>query len=212
MPGHEERGVVQQVRPRQRRGGSPWVTLAVLLLIAAAVGLVGLLLWSQIEVRIHSKPMIGPGRFSDATRAMTFEVLQGWEVIHSGSQTQVVRQDGSLPTYDLEIRSMQQMNLVVNWNCPTLANYVAGTVQAISPWDAKIAYIDIPCAQSSMEPAYARVYLTLNDGSGRNAIIVFGPLDGVSWLVVRAQPFTGEFSADLINAMTATVSSARRRS
>lgn len=202
--------MVQQARPRARRGWSPLTTLVVMLVIAVAVGLVGLLLWSQVEVRRQSRPMVGPGRFSDAGGIMTFKILQGWEVIYQKSQTQVVRQDGSLPTYDVETRSMEQMNLVVNWNCLDLVDRVPDVIKAISPWDAKITYTSVPCSKSVTEAVFVRVYLALNDGSGRNAVIVFAPLDGVTWVVARTLPFQGESTVDLIDGMTTTVTSVQR--
>lgn len=203
--------MVQPGSARGRRGSSPLVTLAILAIIAVAMALVGLLIWSQIEVKKQTKPMIGPGRFSDATQTYTFEIGDGWKVIHRKNQTQVVREDGTLPSFDLEVRSMQQMNLVVNWSCLTLADYVPDTIKAISPWDVTITYVSVPCSEKVGEAAIARVYVTLNDGSGRNAVLAFAPLDGVTWVVARTVPFEGESSADLTAALTQAVTTAQRR-
>jgi hypothetical protein len=187
------------------------MTLAILAIIAAAVGLVGLLIWSQIEVKKQTKPMIGPGRFSDAAQTYTFQISEGWKVIHRKSQTQVVREDGTLPNYDLEARSMQQMNLVVNWSCLTLADFVPDVVKAIAPWEVTITYVSVPCSENAAEAALVRVYVTLNDGSGRKAVLAYAPLDGVTWVVARTVPFEGESSADLTAALTQSVTTAQRR-
>lgn len=203
--------MVQREGPRARRGTPPLITLAILLVIAAAVGLVGLLAWSQIEADKQTRPMVGPGRFSDATQTYTFEIPEGWKVTHRKTQTQVVREDGTLPGYDLETRSMQQMNLVVNWSCFTLADYVPDAIRAIAPWEVTITYVSVPCSEKSGEAAFARVYVTLNDGSGRNAVLAFAPLDGVTWVVSRTVPFEGESSADLTAAMTQSVTTVQRR-
>ena len=83
--------------------------------------------------------------------------------------------------------------------------------QAAMPSEATITFTSVPCAENSAEPAYARMYFTLNDGSG-NAVIVMGPVDGVTWVVARSEPFEGQASTDLVTAMTTTVTSARRQS
>ena len=59
--------MVQRSRPRVQRGLSPLATVFVLMLIVTSAGLVGLLIWSQIEVQQSLKPMIGPGTFTDTT-------------------------------------------------------------------------------------------------------------------------------------------------
>ena len=87
---------------------------------------------------------------------------------------------------------MQQMNLVVNWSCLTLADYVPDVVKAIAPWEVTITYISVPCSENAAEAAIVRVYVTLNDGSGRNAVLAYAPLDGVTWVVARTVPFEGE--------------------
>ena len=117
--------------------------------------------------------------------------------------------DGSLPAYELEVRDMVQMNLVVNWNCPLLPELIPGVMQTIGPQGATITFVSIPCVQKVAEPVNVRVYLTLPDG--RSQVFVFGPLDGVSWIVARTVPFEGQSSADLLQAMVQTVTSARRR-
>jgi len=197
-------------RRRAYGGWSPLITLFVALLVVVAVGLIGLVIWSQITVRSLDKPMIGPGTFTDEQDRVKFNVLTGWQVIHDGTQIRVERTDGSLPSYAIELKNIHAINLVVNWDCSTLPQYVPGMVKGIVPWDAAITFMSVPCAQRSNEDVYVHVYLRMNDGSQRIAVLAFAPLDGVTWIVARTDPFTGQSSADLIGAMNSTVTSARR--
>lgn len=197
-------------RRRTRTGWSPLFTLFVALIVVVAVGLIGLVIWSQIASRPDEKPMLGPGTFADAQDRVKFDVLAGWEVIHDGTQTRVERTDGSLPSYQVELKSIEAINLVVNWNCASLPQYVPGMVKGIVAWGAAITFTSVPCAERSNEAVYVHVYLSMNDGSQRIAVLAFAPLDGVTWIVARTDPFTGQSSADLIGAMDATVTSARR--
>jgi hypothetical protein len=198
------------VQRRRAYSWSPLFTLFIVLIVGVAAGLIGLVIWSQIAVRSSAKLMIGPGTFTDAQDRAKFDVPAGWEVVHDGAQTRVQRTDGSLPSYEVELKSIQEINLVVNWNCATLPQYVPGMVKGIVPWDATITYTSVPCAQRSDSAVYVHAYLSLNDGSQRIAVLAFAPLDGVTWIVARTDPFTGQSSADLIGAMNTTVTSARR--
>jgi len=83
-------------------------------------------------------------------------------------------------------------------------------VKGMVPWDAAITFMSVPCAQRTDVPVYVHVYLKMNDGSQRMAVLAFAPLDGVTWIVARTDPFAGESSPGLIDAMTGTVTSARR--
>jgi hypothetical protein len=201
--------MVQRSRPRPRSGLSPLSNLVVLMLIVASAGLVGLLIWSQIEVRESLKPMIGPGTFMDSTQTIVFDVPQGWEVFHRKTQTRIESVDGSLPAYDLEILDREQMNLVVNWNCLLLPDLIPGVMQFIGPPGSVITFSSVPCAQDSTAPVTVRVYLSLADG--RSQVIVFGPLNGIRWVVTRTVPFEGQSSVDLLQAMVTTVTTSKRR-
>lgn len=192
---------------RRRNNWTPLLTLLILVLIAGAVGLIALLVWSQVELRESRKPMLGPGTFPDASETYRFQILDGWQVVHQNSQTLIQHRAGSLPTYELEFPGRERMHLVLNWDCGLLLEAVPTVMEAILPWQGTITYTSVPCAQDNTQPAFGRVYLALD--SGQIAVVVFGPVDGVTWVVARTVPFAGESSAALIEAMTRTVTSAR---
>ncbi|HVO71626.1 MAG TPA: hypothetical protein VMT24_16365, partial [Aggregatilineaceae bacterium] len=94
---------------RRTHGWSPLFTVFIMLIVVVAIGLIGLVLWSQIAARPNDKPMIGPGTFADAQGRVKFDVLAGWEVVHDRTQTRVERTDGSLPSYLVELKSIEQI-------------------------------------------------------------------------------------------------------
>jgi hypothetical protein len=193
-------------RPVRRRRQSGLITLALLIVIALAAGLVALLLW--VETRDEPEPMIGPGTFNDASGAFRFEVPDGWEVIYESPVTRLIPPNESLPAFTLDARSIDQIALVVNWNCRVLPDFAARATRAIAPWEFTQRYSYVPCATDERVGAYIQSFVTLNDG--RSAVIVFGPLDGVNWVVAMSMPFEGQASAALVDTMTAAVLSARR--
>lgn len=195
------------LRRRPRRRQSPLLTLLILLLVVLAVVLVVALL--MMETAEPPAPMLGPGVFADAKNFYRFSVPEGWEAKYNEEATRVERVDGTLPDYDLDIRLDEQLDLVVSLTCSTLYDRSANIARLTSPWDARLATVDVPCRKSQTTPIYTRLYLTLNDGSG-NALIVVGPVDGRNWIVARSEPFEGTASSELIAAMSETVTSARR--
>jgi hypothetical protein len=173
-----------------------------------AAALVALLFW--IRAGSETEPMVGPGRFRDATGMFQFDIPQGWRAIYQGSQTRVEPVGGKLPAYTLDARTVEQISFVVNWNCQMLPAHADQMTRAIMPWPVTPPYIAVPCAQSEGVAAYVQAYATLDDGSGRSAMAVFGPLDGQNWVVAVTDPFQGEASRELVDTMTASVTTSRR--
>jgi len=199
------------VRYRRRKRRSFWLlNLAIGVVLLLTIGLAGLLLFN--ETVNEPEPMLGPGTFPDAANLIRFKVLDGWEVIHAGTATRVKHQSGTFPDYVLAIKQNTQINLVVNWDCTILQERSASIAQAVLPWDVTLQYARIPCAEDLTIPTYGQLYVTLNDGTEQQAVVVFGPLDAQNWIVVYAGPFSGEASPTLVEAMTETVRSARRLS
>ena len=181
------------------------------MVLLLAVALAGLLVWSRLQD--DPEPMRGPGNFPDAESRIEFGVFSGWEVFHSGSDTEVRFIDDLLPRYSIEIWESIDMALGTNYDCDTLP--VAQMAQAVLPWDATVTY------QAAFESqrwgrgaaiAFARVYLTLSDGTDRKAAVVFAPLDGVNWVVARSGPFEADWPAEMVEAMVNSVRTARNRS
>jgi hypothetical protein len=191
---------------RYRRRTSPLVVLLVGGLIVVAVALVVLLV--LLLTRDDPEPMVDSDTAVDEQRTFEFDLPDGWTAVYDGNAIRV-ESETDLPAFWVEERSGEEIGLVANWNCPRLVNYVDTVVGLVAPWPLAVVYRDVPCAQDENKPVYGRAYGTLDDG--RTALIVFGPLDGVTWVVARSAPFTGEVPAQLADAVTFAVTTARRR-
>jgi len=200
-----------EAAPRARAKKNSWnwlLNLAIIVVLLLAVALAGLLVWSRLQD--DPEPMRGPGNFPDAESRIEFGVFSGWEVFHSGADTEVRFIDDLLPRYSIEIWESIDMALGTNYDCDTLP--VAQMAQAVLPWDATVTYQAVPCADDMTLPVFARVYLTLSDGTDRKAAVVFAPLDGVNWVVARSGPFEADWPAEMVEAMVNSVRTARNRS
>lgn len=200
-----------QAAPRTRTKKNSWnwlLNLAIIVVVVLAIGLAGLLVW--IRLQDDPEPMRGPGNYPDAQGRIEFGVFSGWEVFHDESKTEVRFIEDLLPRYSIEIWQSVDMSLGQNWNCDNLP--VAQMAQALVPWNVTVTYQALPCADDIAMPVFARVYLTLDDGTDRKAAVVFAPIDGVNWVVARSGPFEEEWPPELIDAMVNSVRSARRRS
>jgi hypothetical protein len=199
-----------EAAPRARANKNSWnwlLNLAIIVVVLMAVALAGLLVWARLQD--DPAPMRGPGNYPDAQNRIEFGVFSGWEVFHRGGETEVRFIDDILPRYSVEIWESNAMSLGTNWNCANLP--VTQMALAVVPWDATVTYQVLPCATDMTLPVFARVYLTLNDGTDRKAAVVFGPLDGENWVVARSGPFEEEWPAELVEAMVNTIRTARRR-
>jgi hypothetical protein len=199
-----------EAAPRARAKKNSWnwlLNFAIIVVVLAAVALAGLLVWARLQN--DPEPMRGPGNYPDAGKRIEFGVFSGWEVFHHRGNTEVRFIDDILPRYSVEICESVDMALSSNWNCDNLP--VAQMAQAVVPWEATVTYQALPCAGDMTLPVFARVYLTLDDGTDRKAMVVFGPLDGVNWVVARSGPFEEEWPAELVEAMVNSVRTARRR-
>ena len=192
---------------RYRRRTSPLVVLLLGGLIVVAVSLVVVLI--LLLTRDDPEPMVDVDTAADELRTFEFDLPDGWTAAYDEG---TIRVEGGadLPVFWVEERPSEEIGLVANWNCPRLLNYVDTAVGLVTPWPLAIVYRDVPCAQDENKPVYGRAYGTLDDG--RTALIVFGPLDGVTWVVARSAPFSGEVPAELADAATFAVTTARRRS
>jgi len=184
------------------------VTVLMLLVIAAAAGLLALLIW--LQVREDPSPEVQPGLFRDPADSIRFALPEGWDVVHDGPRTRVEHTAGVSPAFWLEVRSIEQVDLVVNWQCLTLVDRAPLMAQAAAPWPVTVVHFEVPCVDDPALPAYVQAYLALADDSGQLAVMVLGPLDGLHWIVVRTDPFTGDWPEPVVAAMTEAVVSVRR--
>lgn len=179
-----------------------------LLLIGLAVLLVGLLVY--LLTQDEPGPMLGPGVFADHSGAVEFEVPQGWEVRHAEEVTRVVPVADGWPAFTVTLRTMEQLDLVVNWNCAVLQTRAPRVAHAVFGQDVTIRYAAVPCAQdNAVTQAYGRVDVVLPDGSGHNRLLYFTPVDGSRWLVVRSESYPPEAPPALVEAMSQVITTVR---
>lgn len=197
---------IRRMRRRVRR----IVTVLSVLAIAIALALVWLMY--SIGTAEEPEPMLGPGTFSDASNELKFDVVDGWEVTYQDGQTRIVQVNNNLPAYTIESKSGETLNLSFQWDCKLLARRASEIADRAAPWPVTLTYVAIPCQNDPVQPVYGRLYVTLADGSGLSSVLVFGPIDGRTWAVAIAEPFAGESSPDMVEAMTQSVRSARRKS
>jgi hypothetical protein len=187
-----------------------WLTLG---LVVVAVLMVALLIWVAIGSR--KEPQSGPGTYKDTKDTFQYDIKAGWEVIQDESKIQIKSTTGKLPTYHLSLKLVKDL-FDQNWHCDkTFWQYVNATQLAQrsvpSDWDFTVTYSSMPCITDINEPAYVILQLLFNDGSQRQSLVVIGPLnlDAISWVVTYSDPKKGDISADLVDAMTYTVKTAK---
>ena len=191
---------------RTRTGLEPLLDLLIVVLLLASVGLAVFFAWARLRDEvIPPQPMTGPGVFSDAQGQFKFSIGEGWEVQHDGQTTRVVHRTGELPTFTVELKSAEEMHLVMNWNCVTLP--IDEVADVLAPPDTESVFTSIPCAQDSTQPVYGKLYYTLADGNLQ--LITFSHLHGMLWVVARSDPFPPPWPEALIEAMSQAVISAR---
>lgn len=191
---------------RTRTGLEPLLDLLIVVLLLASVGLAVLFAWSRLRQEVlPPQPMVGPGVFSDAQGQFKFGVGEGWEVQYDGPITRVVHRLGELPSFTVEVKSAEEMHLVMNWNCVTLP--IAEVADVLAPTETASVYTSIPCARDSTQPVYGKLYYTLADGQLQ--LITFSHLRGMLWVVARSDPFPPPWPETLIEAMSHVVISAR---
>ena len=189
-----------------------WLTWLSLLAVALAAFLIFLLvLFFMAE---DPKLMTGPGSYPDQSGTILFDVLDGWEVQYGeGGSTRVIAVDDSLPSYQVEIRSGAELGLNLNWDCTTLREVAPRVAQLAVRGDVTIRYVTVPCAESdSAQQAFARVDMIQGDGTGRNALLYFAPIDGQRWVVVRSDPYAMETPLALVEALQHSTTTTRLNS
>ncbi len=195
---------------RHRSAAMNWLIMA---LVVVTLILVGLLVWLLF---VDEEPSnVGPGTFSDADNTYQFAVSKGWEVNFSDNAARVVPTDGNLPVYHVTIKSVREI-FDQNWYCDSefLRKLDLSTIiQRLVPWQVTLTYSSMPCVEDAAEAVYLRLYMTVNDGSNRQSVVVMGPLgfDAVNWVVARSEPFSGDVPLTLVEAMTQTIKTAKRK-
>ena len=191
---------------RTRTGFEPLLDLLIVLFLLASVALAVVFAGARLrEEVIPPQPMVGPGVFSDAQGRIKFGIGEGWEVRHEGQTTRVVHRTGALPAFTVEVKTAEEMHLVMNWNCVTLP--IDEVADVLAPPDMAAVFTSIPCARDSTQPVYGKLYYTLADGNLQ--LITFSHLHGMLWVVARSDPFPPPWPEALIEAMSQVVISAR---
>jgi hypothetical protein len=199
------------MKRRARRSGRPVISVLSILAVVLTVFLVVLLLWLGLRDNSEPVPAVDDGLYRDVADRVRFAVPGGWNVAFEDSATVVQHRAGTLPSYRLDVRRIEDVGLLASWNCDLLPDFLPEMARRVTPWDARLVSYRVPCHENPVEPAYVQLFLTVNDSSGRVAVFVLGPVDGVNWFVAGTEPFAGDWYPELIEAMTYTVTSVRRK-
>ena len=198
---------------RSRLNRMAMIDLAIIILVVATVIVLAMQLRSSRQSGTkaeQSGSTTGPATFTDAQEHFKFNVPADWRAVRRSGEIQVQAVAGDLPGYTMSVHSIEDLFLVVNWSCATLGDSLTQTAGALAVWPAHVMYTDVPCAGDLGQPAFARIYYMLDDGTRRLAVAALAPLDGLHWIVARSDPFTGDWPMALIGAMTESITSSRR--